>query len=371
MHFELNQDQLMFRDSVEKYLRQNYDFEYRSEVVESPAAFSVDTWEQAAQLGWLALPFPEARGGLGGGAVELMVIFEQFGRFLTLEPYLETLVLGGGILARLSAAGSHDKEIEALMYGQWHCTLAHQEADSPFSLVHVATRANRSGGGYVLSGKKTAIYNASSADEIIVTAMIDNGDLSLFKLPPNANGVRLANFETVDGRIASDIEFENVGVGEDQLLASGTEAEAVLRATIDTALVCVAAEKVGMMQAVLEATLKYTSDRKQFGVPLSSFQVLQHRMADMYIAVEMATSLLYAAAIKVRDGAEDASRFASAAKLKSDSCAREVCFSGFQLHGGIATTDECSIGHYLKRSTVLDSFCGGRAFQLKRFKTME
>ena len=365
MNFEYSEEQQLFRDSIGKYLSDNYNFEQRNKIVKSEAAFSADVWQEAADLGWLAIPFSEQDGGFEGSAVDLMVVFEELGKQLVVEPFMETLVLGGGLLRRLSK-GRYAEQIEALMEGRYQCALAHDENAVAYSTREVLSQATKTAEGYQINAEKNVVYNAGVATEIIVSAMLED-KLALFLVPVDLDGCSVESFDTVDGFRAAEVTLENIKVGPDALMASGDEAITALEATLDEALLASAAEQVGMMRSLLKITIEYTQQRKQFGKAISSFQVLQHRMADMYIAMELTVSLMYATAIKLRDQAEDASRYASALKVKADSCAREVAHGAFQLHGAIATTDECSIGHYLKRVTTLGQRFGGSGFHLQHF----
>ncbi|MGV6808149.1 MAG: acyl-CoA dehydrogenase family protein [bacterium] len=369
MNFEYNEDQRVFKDSISKYLLDNYEFEERQKVVASEEPFSAEVWGQTAELGWLYMPFSEEQGGLSGTPIDTMLMFEEFGRYLVIEPYLETLVLTGGVLRRVDNALAAEK-IESLMMGGLQGAVAHFEAQSRGAHENIATSAQASGDGFVIQGQKPAVYNAPVADILVVSAKMPDGGMGLFLVEKDTAGLSVNAYPTVDGHVAAEVTLDNVQVSSAQLLASGDEAMKVLQDVYDEALLALTAEMVGAMDVLLKATVDYTKERKQFGTTLSKFQVLQHHMADMFMAGELARSLMYAAAIKLRDGSDDASAFIAAAKAKADKSARQVAYSAIQLHGGIATTEELNVGHYLKRITVASQIFGTTKYHLKRYSQL-
>ena len=367
MNFEFTGEQVLLRDSIGRYLADHCDFPGRGGRLASGEAFSQALWTDAADLGWLAVPFDEADGGFGGSAVELTILFEEFGRWLVCEPFLETMVIGGGLLRRLSADGRYAGTIARLIAGRCQMALAHDESGSPWRPGRVRALARKSGRGYLLEGGKSVVYNLPAADLVIVSAMLEDGALALFEAPADSIAEQARTFRTVDGRSAAELNMKDLPLPEGSLMARGERAVTALCETLDEAIVACCAEQLGMMKALLDATVEYTRTRRQFGVPISTFQVLRHRMADMYIDVELVTSLLYVAAIKVRDRAPDAGDFVAAVKVKADESARRVAHAAFQLHGGIATTNECQVGHYLKRITMIGQFFGGTEYHLQRY----
>lgn len=368
MNFEYNEDQLVLKDSVSKYLQDNYEFESRQKIVNSNEPFSSQIWSECADLGWLYMPFTEQQGGIGGTPVDTMLLFEELGRFLVIEPFLETMVLVGGILKRVPSEFSADK-IEALMAGQLQGALAHFEAASRGEISNIEATALNLEDGYSINGRKSVVYNAQQADLLFVTAKLsESGDIGIFALSKeDFSKIKLRAYPTVDGRSAADIDLIDIHVNQSQLISSGAAAIEILEEVFDEAHLALASEMVGAMDELLKATVEYTKERKQFGTTLSSFQVLQHTMADMFMAKELARSLMYAAAIKLRDGSPDARSFVAAAKVKADLSAKQVAHGAIQLHGGIATTDELNVGHYLKRITVASQIFGNTGFHLKRY----
>ena len=369
MDFNYSDDQLVFRDSVSKFLNGNYDFETRQAIVAADSPFDGDTWSACADLGWLYLPFSEEQGGLGGSAVDMMLLFEELGRHLVVEPFLETLVLFGGILRRVDTASAVEL-IEPLMTGTLHGALAHGEALAGNPLGNIRATAVRDGDNFLISGHKRVVYNAPAADWLIVSALLENGDTALFLVSRDTPGLTVQAYATVDGRSAGEVLLDNARAGARQLLAQGPAADRVLAAVLDDAALVLTAEAVGAMEVLREATVDYSRERRQFGTRISTFQVLQHMMVDMFMATELTRSLMYAAAIKLRDAAQEAPALVAAAKAKADRSGRAVAHSAIQIHGGIATTDELRVGHYLKRMTVTANLLGNTRYQVRRFAAL-
>lgn len=366
MNFDYNEDQLAFRDSLQKYLLANYDFEKRQAIANAPEAFSQSVWDQFAELGWTYLPFAEELGGFGGSAVDTMLLFEEFGKHLIVEPFLETVMLGGKILEACEFDGKVEL-IESVMSGATQLALAHFESAHTGSLEQVSTIAEEKSSGFKLSGKKAFVGNAVNANHFIISAKVNN-EISLFLVPSSVDGMNLTSYKTTHAKSAAELELKAVELGQDALLVSGDDALTLLRKVVDEATIAIVAEMVGAMEVLVDATVEYSKDREQFGQPIGKFQVLQHMMADMFIAKELARSLMYAAAIKLRDGDEDASKFVSAAKAKVGVSATQVAHYAVQIHGGIATTDELKVGHYLKRILVNNKLLGSVDYHLSRYK---
>ncbi len=370
MNFEYSEEQKLFQDSITRYLSENYMFEQRQNIVKSSELYSKEVWAEAADLGWLSLLFPEDVGGFDGGPIEIMLMFERFGRHLVIEPFLETLVLFGGVLRRVNTPEAKSL-IARIMTGDLQGTLAHFEGGRRGSTDSIHTKAITTEDGYELCGTKTVVYNAGSAEYFIVSAMIEESEaLGLFLVSKQSIAENINSYKTVDGRDAAEISLTNLKLLKDALLSSGSESVSILMAVFDDAHIAMTAEAVGAMDVLLNSTIEYTKQRKQFGVPISKFQVLQHRMANMFMAQELAKSLMYAAAIKLRDGHSEARAFVSGAKAKADKSAQYVAHSAIQLHGGIATTDELNIGHYLKKITIASQLFGSTKFHISRFREL-
>jgi len=368
MKFEYNQDQLAIRDSVTKFLQQEYSFEKRQTILASGSAFRHQVWQNYAEMGWLSLFLSEDVGGFGGSAVDSMMLFEEFGKHLVIEPFLET-VLQVGYLLQATSHPLRLTYIDRLMAGEFQGAFAHGEPNRSGFEQAITTTARKCDGGYRLAGIKAVVYNANAADIFIVTAQL--GEVkALFLLPSNSPGMNLKSYQTIDGRHAAELELNGVSVDQEDLLAVADEAESLITSVLDNTLLAQTSEMVGCMQVLLETTVEYTKERKQFGVPLSSFQVLQHKMAEMFMATELARSLMYAAAIKLRDATADARAYVAAAKVKADKGARLVAQLALQLHGGMGTSDELKVGHYLKRIEVLIHQLGSTQSHIDRYEIL-
>lgn len=370
MNFEYNEDQRVFKDSVSKFLQGNYSFDSRQATVANDQPFNKEVWTQCAELGWLYLPFSEAQGGIGGTAVDTMLLFEELGHNLVIEPFLETLILFGGILRRVENP-SAEEQLDPIMNGKLQGAVAHFESQSRGVHQRIKSKAEPCDHGYLLNGHKAVVYNAPAADFIVVSARLPaEAEIGLFLVPTKSEGLTLVTYPTVDGRSAAEVMLTNVVVSNAHLLVEGDAANVILESVYNEALLALTAEMVGSMEALLTATVEYTKERKQFGTRLSKFQVLQHHMSDMYMAGEVARSLMYAAAIKLREGDADASAFIAAAKAKADKSAKLVAHSAIQLHGGIATTEELKVGHYLKRITIATQLFGSTQYHVKRYSQL-
>jgi len=323
-------------------------------------------------MGWLAMLLPEEFGGFDAGAVEIMLLCEELGRYLVVEPYLETIVVAAGLLQRAASAERAGSYLAELAEGRLQGCLAHREPGRQPSVLNVRTVATATRDGFVLNGHKTVVRNGPAADVLVVSARTsgrpgESEGVSLFAVAADAAGVQRDNYPTWDGREACELRLDGVRVDRDALLGDAGGAASLLDAIGHRALLAGCAEAVGAMSALLEATMDYTRQRQQFGQPLSRFQVLRHRMADMFMHLELTRSLLVAAAWKLDQGADDCGHYLSALKARTVKAGRFVGQNAIQLHGGIAMTEELSAGHYFKRLTALDSWFGSREFHLQRF----
>lgn len=366
MNFDLDTDQAALKEAIERYLADQYDFGARQAVVHSGAPFSRDRWEQFATMGWLALPFSEEAGGLDASPVELMVLHEAFGRALVVEPYLESIVMAGGVLRRLDPA-VHGARVQGLAQGVFQSAFAHYEASSSSCAEPLHFRAEQVSGGYRLSGQKPVVYNLSEADFVLVSAALADNSPALFLVEPDTAGFQFSCCDTIDGRRAGDLRAIDAVVPHEAMIASGKQAFKIIAEVEDEVFLASSAELVGGMARLVRDTARYLEERRQFGVALSEFQVLRHAMADMFMALELSRSIMIAAAIKLRDGSADRSRIAAAARIKTLKAAKFVGESAVQLHGGIGTTDELPIGHVLKRAIVLGQLFGGEPRAFRRF----
>lgn len=372
MNFELSDEQKLIGESVERFVQDNYELETRRKLAEQDPGFSRDYWAQMAELGWLALPFAEEHGGFGGNQIDTMVVMEQFGKGLVLEPYLASIVMGGGAVKR--AGGDLAAEVlPKVIDGSRQLALAYAEPQSRFDLHDVTTTAKADGDGYVLNGHKSMVLHGATADQIVVSArtgggQIDTDGISLFLVDADADGVKRDGFPTVDGLRACEIELKDVRVGADRLLGDAGKGFDILSAVANDAILALAAEAVGAMERLYKDTVAYTQERVQFDHPLSDFQVLQHRMVDMFMEYEQSKSLLYRATLETAQGdAATAQRTIHALKHLIGRNGIFIGENAVQLHGGMGMTEELAIGHYFKRILVIDSQFGNADYHLEKF----
>lgn len=373
MFIEYSEEQTMLHDSAEKYLRDNYSFENRQMTVKQSRGFNAEQWQMFADLGWLAMTFEEDAGGFGGGALETMILCEQFGKYLVLEPYLESVVLVGGLLEAGGQSAIKKHYLAGLMAGELQGALAYLEEGNVANPHYVTTKAESTGEGYLLNGSKTVVLNGPEANLFLVSARVGDNPaqtkegISIFVVDKNTPGLSYKNYKTYDGRSACELQLENIALDADALVGEVGNAAELAAPIFSRAIVAVCAEAVGAMDALLEATVDYTKQRKQFGQSISSFQVLRHRMVDMYMEIELTRSLLMATAWKLDNDSEDAQQCVAALKAKVGKAGRYVSHNAIQLHGGIGTTDEFSVGHYFKRLAAIGVMFGSRDSHLTRY----
>lgn len=372
MDFDLSDEQALLKDSLERFVRNDYDFDSRRRNLASERGFSSAHWQLFGELGWTAMPFPEADGGLDGGAIELMLIMEQFGRGLVIEPYLPTIVLAGGALRRAGSDAQKSRWLAPLVAAEQTAALAFAEPTGRFDPWHVTTHAERDGEGWRLHGEKIAVLNARDADLVVVPARTagtpgDREGIGLFVVMAGTEGMRVTAYPTVDGLQAADLALDGLRVDGEALLGAPDGGGSVLAEVYDEALLAVSAEAVGVMSVLLEKTIDYTRNRRQFGVPIGTFQALQHRMVEMFMCVEQSRSLLYMAAMKLAARHDDASRALAALKYQVGTSGRLVGEEAVQLHGGMGVTDELDVAHYFKRITTLDLLFGNADHHLTRY----
>ncbi len=372
MDFGYSDEQKLLADSVDRFVRQSYGFESWRKLVKSDEGYSPAHWRQMAELGWLGAALPEAHGGLGGGPVETMIIMEGIGKGLVLEPYFSTVVLGGTLVAQAGSEAQKSELLPRIGAGELKLAFAQAEHQARFDLVEVATMAARSGAGWRLDGRKIFVRDAISADRLIVLARTAGSararkGLSLFLVDAGAKGLSRRDYRTVDNRHAADIAFEGVTVPAEALLGPVDGALPIVERAVDHAIAALAAEAVGAMQVLHEATLAYLRTRKQFGRPIGDFQVLQHRAVDMFVALEQARSMAIAATLKLKAPARERARFCAAAKVQIGQSGRFVGQQAVQLHGGMGMTDELNVGHYMKRLMAIDMAFGNADWHLNRF----
>lgn len=373
MDFSLSEEQTLIKDAVEKFVRNDYDFDTRNKIIASEEGFDRKIWQQFGELGWLGVSFPEEVGGFGGGAIETNIMMEAFGYGMLVEPYMATIVLGGNALAFGGSEAQKEAVLSSVIAGETFLALAYAEEESGYNLANVATKAEKSADGFSISGEKTVVLGGAWADKVIVAARTNNAQtdeqgISLFLVDTKASGVTVNAYKTMDGARGANIKFENVSVTANDLVGELDNGFQLLDKVIDYGISAVCAEALGGMVAANEKTLAYMKTREQFGVAIGSFQVIQHRMVDMFMAVESSRSMVIMAALKVvSDDVIERKKAVSAAKVYLGQNARYCAQEAVQLHGGVGVTEELDIGHYFRRLTLFCSLFGSTDYHLNRF----
>ncbi len=371
MDFNFTEEQDMVRDGLSRMVREQYDWESRRKAIESDAGWNPEVWAQLAELGILGMPFSEKDGGFGGGAIDSMVIMEEFGKGLVIEPFVPTVVCAGGFLKHAGSDAQKEEHLSAIIAGKRVFAFAYAEPQGRYDYADLATTAKKDGDAYTLNGHKAVVIGAPWASHLVVTARTSGGErdrdgVSVFIVDKGADGVVTRDYETVDGRRASEVYFENVSVPADALIGEEGKALPLIELVTDEAIAAQCAEACGAMKVAHTMTVEYSRQRKQFGVPIGQFQVLQHRMVDMYTAYEQSVSLTYLATLKLDAGEAERKRAVSAAKVGVGQAARLMGQEAVQIHGGNGVTDEYAIGHYFKRLTIFDHEFGNVDHHMKR-----
>ena len=375
MNFELSEEQKMIQQSVERFVQENYDLTNRVKISSEDPGYSQEYWTAMAELGWLGLAFSEEDGGFGGNQIDTLVLMEQFGKGLVLEPFLANIVLGGGAIKRGGSPAIKESILPNLIEGNLQVTLAYAEEQSRFDIEDVATAAREDGSNFIINGKKSMVLNAESADKIVVVtrtsgSQVDEDGISLFLVDATSKGIERENFPTVDGLRASEITFTDVEVPSDNLIGEKDKGFSILQAVVNDAILALSAEAVGAMEVLYKDTVEYTQQREQFDHPLSDFQVLQHRMVDMFMEYEQCKSLLLRATMETVQDPILAQRTVHALKHLIGKSGIFVGESAVQLHGGMGVTEELRIGHFFKRLLVIDSQFGNSDFHLDKFTSL-
>ena len=371
MDFSLNEVQMMLADSIEKFLENDYDFDTRQEYAASDAGYSKEVWQTFAELGWLAVPFSEEDGGFDGGPIDIMVVMQLFGKGLIVEPYLANVVMAGGVLKRAATAAQKERWLQPMIAGEMQTALAFAEPQGRYDVANILTTAEADGDGWVIDGKKSMVFNGGNADLLIIPARTSGGQsdadgISLFAVAADDDGVGVQAYPTVDGHHAADVELQNVRVGADALLGDAYKAFDVLDAVMDEATLAVSAEAIGIMQVLKDKTIAYSKERVQFGVPIGSFQALQHRMVDMLTDCEQSQSLLMWATMVSAEGGAEAKRGVSSIKYQVGTAGRKLGEEAVQLHGGMGVTWELDVAHYFKRLIAIGQIFGNADWHLDK-----
>lgn len=371
MDLTLSDEQRLLRESADRFVAETFTADHRKKTANDPLGYSPAIWKQFAELGWLALPIAEAHGGLGGGAIEIGLLMEAFGRGLASEPFLSTVVIGAALVTECGTEAQQQAILPKVAEGGLTLAFAHSERAARFDLAYVDTTASKTADGWRLNGSKIAVLDGAAASQIIVSARIANangasGRLCLFLVPAGTAGLTVRDYARLGGGRGCNLDLRDLQLPADALLGDGGDALPAIETVVDRAMAALGAEAVGIMQTLLDTTLEYTKMRKQFGRPLSANQVIRHRLADVAMQVDEARSMALRAALMA--GAEPVarSRAASGAKAKIGKCARFVAEQAVQLHGAMGVTEELDIGAYFKRLLAFDTLFGNSAHHYRR-----
>ena len=376
MDFEYSEEQRLFSETLRKFLNTGYGFDARAKIVATTAGFSEDVWSALAEMGILGVPFDAELGGFGGTTVDMMVVMEALGESLVVEPYLATVGLGGRFVTRGGTDAQRERILPSLIQGKLKMAFAHTPPGGRYDLRSVGARARAAGDGFVIDGETRAVLHGAAADVLVVAARTGGADgdergISLFLVERGAAGVSVSDYRTLDNLRVSDIRFAGVQVGRDALLGTEGAGFALVEEVVDYATALLCAEAVGAIRYAHDATLDYLKTRRQFGVPIGSFQALQHRMVDILISYEQAKSIACLACVKVESpDAAERRRAVSAAKIKIADACRHVSQEAVQLHGGMGMTEELKISHTFRRLTSIAQAFGDADHHLERFATL-
>lgn len=375
MDFTLNDEQRQLRETLARFLAARYDFDARQKILRSEEGWSPAVWKALAEeLGILGAALPEEVGGFGGGPVDTMLIMEELGRALLVEPYLETVVIGAGLLRHACGAAAAER-IGAIIEGTMITAFAWSEPKSRSDPALCATTATRDGDSWRLDGRKAVVVAAPYATHLVVTARTagepgSREGLSLFLVESGTPGLSTTDYTTVDGRRAAEVALEGVRVGADALLGEEGHALPIVEGVLDEARAALCAEALGVLSELQRRTLDFVKERKQFGIAIGQFQVLQHRLVDMFMEVEQARSMTMMATLKLGEGDRERSRAVSAAKAYVGKACRFVGQNAVQTHGGIGLTDELALSHYFKRAAMIESQLGSVDYHLARYEAL-
>ncbi len=371
MDFSLNEVQMILADSIEKFITNEYDFDARQKYSGSELGYSEEVWKTFSELGWTAVPFSEEDGGFDGGPVDMMVVMERLGRGLIVEPYLANVVLAGGILRRGGNSTQKSEWLSPLISGKLQATLAFAEPQARYDIANIATTAVRDGESFVINGLKGYVLNGGNAKLLIIPARTggsqgDERGITLFGIAADTAGVSIQSYDTIDGQCAAEIQLTNVSLTTASVIGEVDEGFQMLRSTIADATFAVSAEAVGIMNVLTEKTIAYTKSRFQFGVPISSFQALQHRMVEMYIACEQSRAIMMWAAMAVTEGGEISAHAVHSLKYQIGIAGTRVGEEAVQIYGGMGMTWEMDVAHYFKRLTAITLMFGNADWHLDR-----
>ncbi len=372
MNFDLSDEQQMLQESIDRFIQDNYDLDARQQLVLSEKGYSDTHWQSMAELGWLGVTVPEDFGGFGGNQIDAMVLMEAFGKGLVLEPVYASVILATRAVVIAGSQALKAEILPGVVAGERQLAFAYAEEQARFDLEDVVTRAQADGEDYIINGHKSMVQHGGSASQIVVSARTSGGQtdtkgISLFLIDSDAEGVTITSFPTVDGQQAAEVTLTNVRVTAARMLGNLDDGFAVLESVAIDGILALAAEAVGAMEVLYKDTVAYTQEREQFDHALSDFQVLQHRMVDMFMEYEQCKSMLYRATLEVVQQGRDAMRTVHALKYLVGKTGTFIGENAVQLHGGMGVTEELRIGHYFKRLLVIDAQFGNSDHHLSKF----
>ena len=375
MDFTFNEEQTLIQGQVEQFIQRDYNWESRQSLILTDSGYSLDNWNTFAELGWLGISISDDSGGFGGSSVDTMILMEEFGKGLVLEPFLETVVMCAELIDKAGTLEQKKDVLTDVVEGKIQLALAYAEPQSRFNLADVMTEAKLESDNFILNGFKSVVMNGPNANKFIISARTsgdqrDESGISLFLVDAEVSGLSSRDYQTVDNRRASELTLESVVIPRSCLIGELDEGFMVLDAAIDRSILAISAEAVGAMEVLYKTTVEYTKTREQFGTPIGKFQVLQHRMVDMFMEYEQCKSLLYMATMKHDEDSADAKKAISGLKYQVGNASKFIGQQSVQLHGGMGVTDELNVGHYFKRLTTIGTIFGNSDYHLKKYTSL-
>ena len=375
MDFTFNEEQTLIQGQVEQFIQRDYDWESRQSLILTDSGYSLDNWNTFAELGWLGISLSHDSGGFGGSSIDTMILMEEFGKGLVLEPFLETVVMCAELIDKAGTLEQKKDILTGVVEGKLQLALAYAEPQSRFNLADVMTEAKLESDNFILNGFKSVVMNGPNANKFIISARTsgdqrDESGISLFLVDAEVSGLSSRDYQTVDNRRASELTLESVVIPRSCLIGKLDEGFMVLDATIDRSILAISAEAVGAMEVLYKTTVEYAKIREQFGTPIGKFQVLQHRMVDMFMEYEQCKSLLYMATMKHDEDSADAKKAISGLKYQVGNASKFIGQQSVQLHGGMGVTDELNVGHYFKRLTTIGTIFGNSDYHLKKYTSL-
>ena len=375
MDFTFNEEQTLIQRQVEQFIQRDYNWESRQSLILTDSGYSLDNWNTFAELGWLGISLSDDSGGFGGSSIDTMILMEEFGKGLVLEPFLETVVMCAELIDKAGTLEQKKDVLTDVVEGKIQLALAYAEPQSRFNLADVMTEAKLESDNFILNGFKSVVMNGPNANKFIISARTsgdqrDESGISLFLVDAEVSGLSSRDYQTVDNRRASELTLESVVIPRSCLIGELDEGFMVLDAAIDRSILAISAEAVGAMEVLYKTTVEYTKTREQFGTPIGKFQVLQHRMVDMFMEYEQCKSLLYMATMKHDEDSADAKKAISGLKYQVGNASKFIGQQSVQLHGGMGVTDELNVGHYFKRLTTIGTIFGNSDYHLKKYTSL-